>query len=532
MPADATLGVYQVFVVNYGGGSFRVEEYKKPEFEVTVDAPTEPIMLGDKFKATIQAKYYFGSPVTDAKLKYKVMRTNHNSTWYPAGRWDWLYGPGYWWFASDYAWYPGWRQWGCSRPVPIWWGFNIQQPPEVVAEGELPIGPDGKAEVEIDTAAAKLVHPDQDHQYTITAEVVDASRRTIVGQGNVLVARKPFRVYTWVDRGYYRVGDSIRAEFQTQTLDRKPVRGKGTVSLFQISYKDSKPQETLVRKWDQLDPDAQGHAELQVNASTAGQYRLAYTVTDEKEHAIEGAYLFTIVGEGFDGRAFRFNDLELIADQREYNPGQTVNLMVNANRPNGTVLLFLRPTNGVYLKPKVLRLSGKSAVEEIAVVKKDMPNFFVEAVTIAGGKLYDELREIVVPPESRVLDVGVVASSETYKPGEKATINVKLTDSAGKPFVGSTVVAIYDKAVEYISGGSNVEDIKAFFWKWRRNHYPQNETNLMRQFLNLVPPQQQGMGNLGVFGETLVDEDVETPAVRIGIETVAEIARPSDSGVA
>ncbi len=81
--------------------------------------------------------------------------------------------------------------------------------------------------------------------------------------------------------------------------------------------------------------------------------------------------------------------------------------------------------------------------------------------------------------------MAVTPSSETYKPGEKATVNVKLTDSAGKPFVGSTVVAIYDKAVEYISGGSNVEDIKAFFWKWQRTHYPQNETNLMRQFGNL-----------------------------------------------
>ena len=30
-------------VVNRGGGTFRVEEYKKPEFEVTVDAPTEPV---------------------------------------------------------------------------------------------------------------------------------------------------------------------------------------------------------------------------------------------------------------------------------------------------------------------------------------------------------------------------------------------------------------------------------------------------------------------------------------------------------
>ena len=39
LPADATLGVYQLYVVNHGGGSFRVEEYKKPEYEVSVDAP-------------------------------------------------------------------------------------------------------------------------------------------------------------------------------------------------------------------------------------------------------------------------------------------------------------------------------------------------------------------------------------------------------------------------------------------------------------------------------------------------------------
>ena len=58
-----------------GGGSFRVEEYKKPEFEVKVDAPTEPVMLGEKITATIKAKYYFGSPVTKAKVKYKVNRT-------------------------------------------------------------------------------------------------------------------------------------------------------------------------------------------------------------------------------------------------------------------------------------------------------------------------------------------------------------------------------------------------------------------------------------------------------------------------
>ena len=83
----------------------------------------------------------------------------------------------------------------------------------MVADQEVDIGPDGTVKVEIDTAVAKAIHPDQDHSYTITAEVVDQSRRTIVGTGTVLVARKPFSVYAWVDRGYYRVGDTIARPF-------------------------------------------------------------------------------------------------------------------------------------------------------------------------------------------------------------------------------------------------------------------------------------------------------------------------------
>ena len=105
-----------------------------------------------------------------------------------------------------------------------------------------------------------------------------------------------------------------------------------------------------------------------------------------------------------------------------------------------------------------------------------MPNFFVEAVTIADGRVYTETKEIVVPPEKRVLNVDVAAvGRRRTSRAQKAKVKVKLTDLAGKPFVGSTVVAIYDKAVEYISGGSNVPEIKEFFWKWRRSHNPQTE---------------------------------------------------------
>ncbi|MBX7165139.1 MAG: alpha-2-macroglobulin, partial [Pirellulales bacterium] len=506
LPRDAKLGVWQIYLENVGGGSFRVEEYKKPEYEVTVDAPAEPIRLGDKFTATITARYYFGSPVTEARVKYKVLRTPNADRWFPSGPWDWLYGSGYIWLGSDYDWYPGFTRWGCIRPIPPWWGFRPQQPPEVVVEQEVPIGPDGTVQVEIDSALARAIHGDQDHRYEITAEVVDQSRRTVVGTGSVLAARRPFEVTVWVDRGFSRTGETLRAQFAARTLTGQPVRGTAVLELLRITYNDQQePVETKVEDWE-LTSDEGGQGQQQLVAAAPGQYRLSCRVTDAAGHTIEGGYVFVVRGEAFDGRDFRFNELELIPSKREYAPGETLELMINTNRADSTVLLFVRPQDGVYPAPQVVRLHGKSTTVSIPIAVGDMPNFFVEAVTVSGGKLHSEVREIFVPPAARVAQIEVLPSAQEYLPGQEAKVQLKLTDLAGQPFVGSTVLAIYDKAVDAVAGGSNVPEIKQFFWQWRRSHSPTNVTNLGMMYGNLVPKDAVPMQNLGMFGETVVDE--------------------------
>ena len=227
----------------------------------------------------------------------------------------------------------------------------------------MPIRPDGTVAVEIDTAAGQgSCTATRTTSTTITAEVTDESRRTIVGTGNVLVARKPFKVFAWVDRGHYRAGDTIEAGFSAQTLDRKPVEGKGTLTLLKITYDDErKPVETAVESWE-LDTDAEGQARQQIKAVGAGPVSaLGHDRRRPRDTRSKGATCSRSPGEGFDGASFRFNDLELIPDKKEYQPGEKVKLLINTNQVNGTVLLFVRPTNGVYLPPKVVRSAAARA---------------------------------------------------------------------------------------------------------------------------------------------------------------------------
>lgn len=507
---DAQLGSYSVQIRHAnrfsGNGSFRVEEYKKPEYEVTVESPEKPVALGEVVKAKIRAKYYFGTPVTKAKVKYKVTRTNHDNRWYPADRWDWLYGNGYWWFANDYSFYPGFYKWGCFRPTPPWWGGR-SAPPELVTERTVDIGPDGTVEVEIDTSIAKALHGDKNHKYSITAEVVDDSRRTIVGSGSVLVAKNPFKVFTWLNRGHYWVNEVVQANFKAQTLDKKGIEGEGKLTLFKISYDDNgKPSEEEVESW-KLNTNADGEAQHEFKPKKSGQYRLSFTVKDSEGRSEEGAYLFIVRGDDLEDNSLAFDDLEIIPDKKTYQPGDVMSLAINTNRVGSTILLFVRPENGTYEKPVTLKLKGKTTEFHVPIEKGDMPNIFIEAITVSNARVFTATKNVAVPPEKRVLDVEVVPSKTAYLPGEKGTIQVKLKDPDGKPATGSVVLSIYDRSVDAIAGGSNVREIKEFFWKYRRNHNPLTMHSLNQATRPIFKRGETQMAVLGRFGHLAADVD-------------------------
>ena len=521
-----TLGVYR-FEFHHGlgfqqQGTFRVEEYKKPEFEVKVDAPAEPVILGEKVTAKLSANYYFGAPVTNAKVKYKVQRSAHTARWYPYRVWDWFYGPGYWWFGYDYDWYPGFRTWGCRAPI-WWWWPQQSDPPELVMESEGRIGADGKLEITIDTALAKELHGDEDHRYEISVGVTDESRRTILGSGQLLVARRPFSVTTWADRGHYEVGNPIEIGVRAMTLDQKGVKGTGRTSLLKLSYNEKgEPQEKEVICQD-ITTDDDGMAKVKFSATEAGQYRLSAKVKDAKGRDQEGGVFFVIRGGANDGRDYRFAQIELVPEKAEYAPGEEVKLLINTERADSTVFFYIKPSAGIAPRPQIIKLTGKSSTQTIKVAQGDMPNFFVEAFTVSDGKVHSAMREIAVPPAKRVLNMELQTNAERYKPRDTVKVKIKLTDTDGKPFVGSTVVTVYDKSLEYISGGSNVPKIADYFWKWRRQHNQNSQSNLGGFWPSLnIPPDKPGWQALGVFGSETADMD--------GIVT-ATAGRKSKSGV-
>ena len=80
LAADAALGYYNIEFSGqdqFGWGSFYVEEYKKPEYQVTVKVPVAHLLQGSPIQASIEARYFFGEPVAGAKVTYVVHAAQH-----------------------------------------------------------------------------------------------------------------------------------------------------------------------------------------------------------------------------------------------------------------------------------------------------------------------------------------------------------------------------------------------------------------------------------------------------------------------
>ena len=84
LPKEGKTGQYSISVNGTASEYFRVEEYKRPTFEITFPKVNEKYNWGDTVVVKASAKAYAGVPVQGAKVEYQVTRRNQ-LWWWGAG---------------------------------------------------------------------------------------------------------------------------------------------------------------------------------------------------------------------------------------------------------------------------------------------------------------------------------------------------------------------------------------------------------------------------------------------------------------
>ena len=450
LPTGAALGEYSVQSVvlpedgkvnTTGGSQFRVEEYKRPEYTVTVTPSTPQARFGDKVTAKVQATYYSGPPVAGAKVAYKVFR----SPFYNSYR-----------FPQPYDWYIHADEGGYNNAY--------------ANQGELVTSGSGVTDAQgalaVSFAADKGTRGFQgDYAYTVMADVTDSSRRLISGEGVLHVTAQAFSAYLNLPSSFYRQGDTLPIELRTQNADQQPVSVTGRLSVMKQTWANQKYVETTVYTED-VTTDADGKALTTWKATDSGSYRVEFRAKDKFEQEVVAQSSVWISGDDLSAQPFHVGGITILTDKTTYTEGDMAHLLVVSDQPDNWVLLTSEAGNKI-LTRTLVHVVGRAKTLDVPIVRADIPNFAFAAVSVRDYQFYQWQQEVFVPPARQFLKIAVTTDKAEYKPGDTGTFHVAATDYLGRPAAAEVSLAVVDSSVFYIQK-EYAPDIRTFYYGQRR----------------------------------------------------------------
>lgn len=509
--ADANwkLGMYRVEfrqksdTGDYIGGDqfFRLEEYKLPEFKVSVQTASNDgeaataYRLGDDVEVEIKADYYFGGAVTNAEVNVVVTESPYYHYWRPPGRYPWLDA--------------------MRAPPNHFYGGGNQVINEV-----LKTDAEGRARLTLPTNGSS----NQDLQYRIEARVIDESRREVSGTATIKVTRNPYFVYLEPERTLYRPGETATININTLNANDDPVEVEGRIRLTREEWmevwrgpdgEEISGQEFDRRKrkgaglfssalnpieWTRirqgydveeikvvnLRTNAEGKATFEFTAPKTGYYRV-YWVSKPERMAPITRDTAVWVGDSASQSIGYHGELKIVADEESFREGRTAPVMVTTPDPGRWVLMSVQ--GGSLIDVKVVYLEGNVKLVEYNVDEQWIPNVWLQANANYGLKMHQDQMEINVPPVKHFLDVTVTPNAEDYQPRDNATVMITTRDVNGRPVPAEVALSVFDEAILAIQP-TLAPDPREFFYSEKRSNAVMTSLSQQQRQLREIAEQQ------------------------------------------
>lgn len=437
LPARAPLGEYGVNATigsTSGHAWFKVAEYRKPEFVVMLKTEKDHYRNGDPVRVRVDARYFFGAPVTPAKVRYSVYES---------------------WYHDDRA---AFLDLDDGGETPEHYGG-------MVAEGDLRLDENGDATVEFTPGPST-----HDRSFWVEVEVEDASHRTVDANTDVLVTLGDYRIDASTDRWGYAPGQAVNVAVTTRTFEGDKPRPSTAVHglLTRIDYveKTEKGLSTLERKAEPVwtsdgVTNSAGQLTFTLTPPTDGSYELRLTSKDERGSEISQTLWLFVAGDAATTRSYGSRDLTVLLDQSKYRPGGTARVVLTSRVPNASVLLCV---DGRRIHSyRVVTLKGTSVTLDLPVEARYFPNVTISAVAIRNKELLTDEKPLVVDTADRGLRVEITPEKEVYEPAETVKARVRITDGQGHPVAAEFSLGVVDAAI-YALAPDATEKIYEFFY--------------------------------------------------------------------
>ncbi|HEX8149940.1 MAG TPA: DUF6049 family protein [Pyrinomonadaceae bacterium] len=441
----------------------QVQEFRRPEFEVSAKTDGGPHFVGGHAQATVQASYYAGGGLPDSEVNWRVAATP--TTYTPPNRGDYTFG----------RWTPWWES--VYSPRGRGAGDNSQ-----TFKGRTDAS--GRHTLRLDFDS---VSPPQPSSVMAEATVTDVNRQAWTSNTTMLVHPSDLYVGLRSERLFVQQGEPLVVNSVVTDLDGRLVPGREVrMRAALLEWKNVKGQ------WQQVESKTPEECTVKsagdavrctFRPKAGGTYRVTARVYDDRERPNESELtLWVAGGKTPPRRGVEQEKVELIPDRKEYRAGETAEILVQAPFTPAEGIMTLRRSGLV--RTERFRMDGPSHTLRVQVEEGYTPNVFVQVDLVgaaaragADGEADEKLPKrpafasgsisLSVPPLARKLLVTATPRDKALEPGGETTVAVEVKDAAGRPVAGGELaVVVVDESVLALTG-YRLEDPLAVFYAQR-----------------------------------------------------------------
>ena len=440
LPDDASIGYYAVSVNDVDGRaiartSFRVEEFRPPEFQVKVASSDADYVVGDSIAAEALASFFFGGSVTGAAVR-----------WYAQTRPAVLRVAGY----EDFTF---WDRANANR-----FGYYRN---ESLANEETTTDSSGKSRLDV---IGEFGEGRETTELTIGATVTDTSGQAITDSTSVTV--HPANWYVGI-RPESRLGTAgepttihlVSVDFRGRPAPERPVavrlHKREWIRTFRSDgggHFEYELQETEVDVRT-VTTDAAGEGSVDLNPKAPGSYLVVGESRDEQGRVTRSAQYLWVRGEGPASWPEPDNGaIELIADRERYEVGDVAEILAPASFAGATGLVTFE--RGGVLTTEVRDFPTNSEVLRIPIEDWHIPNVFIGVSLYRPPTEEDPYprynvgyAELRVSPAARQLEVSIRPDRAQAQPGDTLAYLLQVNDADGNGVEADISVAVVDQAV-------------------------------------------------------------------------------------
>ena len=443
LPKEGKTGQYSISVNGTASEYFRVEEYKRPTFEITFPKVNEKYNWGDTVVVKATAKTYAGVPVQGAKVEYQV--TRRNQLW--------------------------------------WWGAGSAG--QLVKTDSCVTREDGTFDVEIPLEASLSGKDEADmsdfmriarfFNFEVSAIVTDISGESHEGVMSLPLGTKPtiltvnlpkrieedsLKTVTFAYRNASGMPISSRLKYRIDKGEWKDAEANAPVSIKEFASSASSASSSLVWK------SGVHQLEAICGQDTLQQKFTLFSMKDT--HPVEPTT------EWYYQTAKTFP-----------RDGKPVYIQVGSSE-NGAHIVYSIIAGNKLLEKGAWEL-GDSIVTLPFTYKEEYASGIVLNYSfVKQGKCYTRMMSIARPLPEKKLNIAWKTFRNRLTPGQKEEWTLKITTPDGKPAKAQLMSVLYDKSLDQIA--PHFWNLSLDFYQSLPNCYWKHNLTFRPFYLNGVYP--------------------------------------------